>query len=308
MSTRQDYIVGYIGGSGRSGSTILDMMLGGNSRAFSAGQLDDLRFWVDTGRYCTCGHAVVECPFWRQVLKPDADSIPPAMNVPGKARKVTRTLRVMASGVTRSEARDAESAWALLDRVAEQSRTHLVVDSSKSALRLARLARNPSGKRLRVIHLVRDARGYVTSKSFSTLAESPQGAFGYTAAQSKPAAVADWMAQNLLMLVLGLVVFRGRFLVITYEQLTRHPERLLARLSAFLAIEYEPSMLPPLDRTAFHLIGGNSARLAFSEVRYDDRWRSKLTRSEKFLIQVTSGWLYSLLARLAARHEGPAAA
>jgi hypothetical protein len=220
MSTDQDCIVAYIGGSGRSGSTILDMMLGGNSHAFSAGQLEDLRFWVDTGRYCTCGHAVVECRFWSHVLKTYGDSFPPAMNVPGKARKVSGTLRVIESGLTGSEAREVESAWALLDRVADQSRKDVVVDSSKSALRLARLARDPSGKRLRVIHLVRDAPGHVTSKSFSTLAQSPQGTFGYTAAQPKPAAVAEWIAQNMLMLMLGVTVLRGRYLVTAYEQLT----------------------------------------------------------------------------------------
>jgi hypothetical protein len=60
MTTRDDYIVGYIGGSGRSGSTILDMMLGANSRAISTGQLDDLRSWNEHGRYCTCGHVLSE--------------------------------------------------------------------------------------------------------------------------------------------------------------------------------------------------------------------------------------------------------
>jgi hypothetical protein len=308
MTTRDDYIVGYIGGSGRSGSTILDMMLGANSRAFSTGQLDDLRSWIENGRYCTCGHALSECSFWSGVVNSDSDSIPPAINLSGKAQKFSRTLRVLASGATRSEAREVDSAWALLDRLAEHSGKHVVLDSSKAALRLARLARNPKGRRLRVVHLVRDARGYVTSKSFSTLVESPQGTFGHTAAQSKWAAVMDWIAQNVLMLMVGVVSFRGRYVVITYEQMTRHPEQTLARLADLLEMKYESSMFPPFDRTDFPLIGGNSSRLAFTELRYDDKWRHKLTSREKVLIQLASGWLYWLLARLAARHERAAAA
>jgi Sulfotransferase domain len=301
--SRLDYRVGYIGGSGRSGSTILDMMLGGNSHAFSAGQLDDLRLWLDTGGYCTCGQSVEDCPFWKEVLKNDGEVVPPAMNVSSKIGKVTRTLRVVASGLTAAEAPEVERAWALLDRVAERSGTDVVVDSSKSALRVARLARHPMGKRLRLVHLIRDARGYVTSKSFSTRVEGPQGAAGYTMVQSKPAAVADWLAQNLLTLTLGFVAFRGRYLVLTYEQLTRSPERILDRLAEFLDMKYEPSMLPPLSRHDFHLIGGNSSRLDFSELRHDDSWRRKLTPREAFLIRLTTGWLYALLARLAARHE-----
>jgi hypothetical protein len=212
---------------------------------------------------------------------------------------LSRTLRVLASGATRSEAREVDSAWALLDRLAEHSGKHVVLDSSKAALRLARLARNPKGERLRVVHLVRDARGYVTSKNFSTLVESPQGTFGYTAAESKSGAVADWIAQNLLMLMVGVVAFRGRYVVITYEQMMRHPEQTLTRLTDFLEMEYKSSMLPPLDRKNFHLIGGNSSRLAFSELRYDDKWRHKLTSREKFLIQYDDG-----LALLASRPSG----
>jgi hypothetical protein len=303
-----NYRVGYIGGSAKSGSTILDMMLGANSRAFSAGQLDELRFWLDSGRYCTCGRSVEECPFWKEVLMSYGELVPPTMNVSAKFGKVTATLRVIATGMTAHEAREAERAWTLLDRVAGRSGKDVVVDSSKSALRLARLARHPMGERLRVVHLVRDARGYVSSKSFSRRVESPQGTVGYTTPQSKPAAVADWLAQNLLMFTIGLVAFRGRYLVLTYEQMTRDPERILDRLAQFLDMEYEPSMLPPLSRSDFHLIGGSSSRLTFSELRYDDKWQTQLRAREKLLIQLTSGWLYWLLARLAGRHERAATA
>jgi hypothetical protein len=284
------------------------MMLGANSRALSTGQLDDLRSWIDDGRYCTCGRVVPECPFWSQIVMSAKDSIPPAINLTAKTRKVSRTLRVLASGATPPETQEVERAWALLDRLAECSGKHVVVDSSKAALRLARLARDPRGKRLRVVHLVRDAKGYVTSKSFSTLVESPQGTFGHTAAESKSAAVTDWIAQNLLMLMVCVVALRGRYVVITYEQMMRHPERTLTRLTDFLEMEYKSSMLPPLDRKNFHLIGGNSSRLAFSELRYDDKWRHKLTSREKFFIHMTTGWLYWLLARLAGRQERAAAA
>lgn len=304
MNPDHDYIVGYIAGSGRCGSTVLDMMLGANSSGLSTGQLDDLRSWVETGGYCTCGRILSECPFWSGILTSADGLVPPAVNRPGKVRKVSTTLRVLAGGTTPLEAGDVENAWMLLDRLAVHSGKHVIIDSSKAALRLARLARHPRGDRLRVIHLVRDARGFVTSTSFSTLAESPQGTFGYTREQPKLAAVIDWIAGNLLMLVVGVVAFRGRYVVVTYEQMMRRPERTLARLAALLELKYEPSMLPPLDRTNFHLIGGNSSRLGFTELRYDDKWRHKLTSREKFLIQVTTGWLYWLLARLAARHEG----
>jgi hypothetical protein len=304
MSTRHEYIVAYIAGSGKSGSTILDMMLGGNSSGFSTGQLDELKRWRDTDGYCTCGRPLLECAFWGEILRFDSGLIPPSMNVSANARKLLGTLRAVAPGVSRTATREGAAGWSLLDRIAAQSGKRVIIDSSKAALRLARLARDPSGRRLRVIHLVREPRGYVTSTSFPKLAQGADGAVGYMAAQSKPAAVADWLGQNLLVLMLGLVAFRGRYILLTYEQMTSDPERTLTRLTKFLEMNYEPSMLPPLDRTEFHLIGGNSSRLAFSELRYDDKWRWKLTASEKILIWLTTRWLYRLLTRLALSRAG----
>jgi hypothetical protein len=308
MSPDHEYIVAYIAGSGRSGSTVLDMMLGANSTGLSTGQLDELRSWVESGGYCTCGRVLSECPFWSGIVTSPDSLVPPAVNRPGKVRKVSATLRALAGGANPVEAPEVETAWTLLDRLAVHSGKRAIIDSSKAALRLARLARHPSGDRLRVIHLVRDPRGYVTSVSFSTLAQSAQGTFGYTSAQPKSAAVLDWITQNLLTLIVGVVAFRGRYAVVTYEQMTARPERTLARLAGLLGMKYEPSMLPPLDRTEFHLIGGNSSRLTFSELRYDDKWQSQLRAREKLLIQLTSGWLYWLLARLAGRHERAATA
>lgn len=303
MPGAHDYLVAYIGGSGRSGSTILDMMLGGNSNAFSTGQIDELRRWIDTDRHCTCGELLSDCPFWSGVLRSDGFGVPAALNASGRVRKFVGTLRAITTGPTEGKSRDVAVTWTVFTLVAARAGKRVVVDSSKAALRAALLASGPERSRIRLVHLVRDPRGYVTSRSFSTRAESAQGAVGYTAAQSKPVALADWLAQNLLTLAVGVLAFRGRYAVVTYEDLTRDPEGTLAYLSRFMGMEYQPSMLPPLDRADFHLVGGNSSRLAFSELRYDERWRSKLGSREKLLIGIAGGWLYRLLAAKAARRS-----
>jgi hypothetical protein len=60
----RDFAVAFVGGSGRSGSTILDMMLGGHQDALSLGQIDQLRQWAETANVCTRGRALSECPLW----------------------------------------------------------------------------------------------------------------------------------------------------------------------------------------------------------------------------------------------------
>ena len=65
MSTK----VLYIAGSGRSGSTILDNILGELDGFVSAGEV---RFLWERGmrddRTCACGEPFSSCPFWGDVL------------------------------------------------------------------------------------------------------------------------------------------------------------------------------------------------------------------------------------------------
>lgn len=301
MGIESEYTLAYIAGSGRSGSTILDMMLGAHSNAFSTGQLAELRAFVDTGDHCTCGEPVATCAFWSDVLRSSTNL--PGLNASNRFSKILLTAHASARGLTRTEAAEAAASWRVLDTVAATSGARIVIDSSKALLRLARLDRSRELRRLRVIHLVREPRGYVTSLSFSTRVEDADGTVGYTRVQRQPAAVVDWLANNLLMIVLGLTVFRGRYDVVTYERLVADPEATLARLARSLAIEFEAGMLPPLARADFHLVGGNSSRLAFSRLQYDDKWRRKLRRREQLLIRLAAGWLYAVLARLEARQD-----
>lgn len=66
----------YMLGLGRSGTTVLDLLLGGIDRFFSVGELQSL--WKESigeGRLCGCGRPVAQCPVWTSVLR--VSDIPP---------------------------------------------------------------------------------------------------------------------------------------------------------------------------------------------------------------------------------------
>lgn len=59
----------YIGGTGRSGSTILDQILGQLDGFFAVGELSQI--WergLVSRRKCGCGMPVPECPVWSPIL------------------------------------------------------------------------------------------------------------------------------------------------------------------------------------------------------------------------------------------------
>lgn len=303
-----DLRVVYVGGSGRSGSTVLDMMVGGHSRALSLGQLDQLRQWVATDNVCTCGQPLYTCPLWSAVLgpePPEPDRVPPALNVDGQVNKVLRTLPFLLgrTGVGTSDPEAAQT-WHLLERVAAVSGASVLVDSSKTVLRFARLTAEPErARRLLLVHIVRDPRGYVASRVFPKPAPSARGFVGLTEAQPRHKAIADWLVQNTLTYLVGRLRHPDRYLVVTYETLVAQPVDTLSRIMGRLGLGFERGMLPPKSREDYHLIGGNSSRLAFAELRLDTSWKEKLSPRDQRLVWWLCGWLYRFLRRTEARER-----
>lgn len=58
----------YIGGYGRSGSTVIDVVLGGSKGVVSLGEFVSIFQEVEQGNSCSCGMKITECPFWGKFL------------------------------------------------------------------------------------------------------------------------------------------------------------------------------------------------------------------------------------------------
>ena len=304
-------LIAHIIGSGRSGSTILDMMLGAHPRAFSTGSVDVIDQFVETDNYCTCRRSLADCPVWGAALGADArggPSVPPSLNVQGQVRKALAIVPAIVRGRPSSMPVDEiELNWRLMDEVERVTGAEVLVDSSKTLMRFARMAALRPGRDLRMIHLVRDPRGFVLSRSKSRAVPTSRGEPGRTRQQHAAFAFVDWVVQNVFVAVYGRLQRRGRYMVVAYEDLVAEPAATLERICAFLGLDFEPELqLPPLEGE-FHLIGGNAARLVFTELRPDVRWRTELPRSQRWIVQLGAGWLAALLRR-AARRPPPAPA
>jgi hypothetical protein len=125
----------FILGSGHSGSTLLDLMLGAHKLAFSAGELSKLWGYSgpDVKKTCACGQRIADCDFWNEVR----------------------------SRVDPCDANDDAPPSALLEAICAVSDAQVVIDSSKSIRRLRSLLATPVD--LHVIHLVRDGRAVAHS-------------------------------------------------------------------------------------------------------------------------------------------------
>ena len=200
----------FIGGLGRSGSTLLDLLLAGVPGMVPVGELRHLwtRGLRDDDR-CACGARFSACPFWNAVgdhsfggwTNVDAD------RTIALARRVDRHRRLMTTAPAWREPshelrRYGEMLEQLFAGILAVSGGEVVIDSSKDPPHGFVLRRTP-GIDLRIVHLVRDSRG--VAESWGKALSRPD-AVGGPAMMTRLApwrTAMMWVDTNLLVEALG---------------------------------------------------------------------------------------------------------
>src|ERR1700722_4118425 len=150
----------YIAGSGRSGSTLLERVLGGMPGAVNVGELIDLfRRTAPLGERCGCGLAFTECPFWSGVGKRafggwHDDELAETQRLQGRVARQRHLPRLLSPSLADRGFRDDIAAYgasyqALYRGIADQAGVGYVVDASKWPVQALALSR--AGIDMRVI-------------------------------------------------------------------------------------------------------------------------------------------------------------
>jgi hypothetical protein len=296
----RDPAVVYILGAGRSGSTLLERVLGCLPGFVNVGELVGLfRRIVVQDQRCGCGEPFSGCPFWQEVGRrgfggwdPEAvRDVAALQDRVARQRNVVRlAVPAVAGAAYRAELARYEDVQRRLYRaIAEAAGADVVVDSSKWPAPALAL-RHAAGLDLRVLHLVRDVRGVAYSWAKSDVARphvTTDGAAvmsrfsaGLTAARwTLVEAEAAWLTRA-----------TERAATVRYEDLVEHPRETLARTLAGLG--FSPALGDHLriegglmTLPSSHGIGGNPSRFTTGDVRLrvDDAWRTRLSRRDAAL-------------------------
>jgi hypothetical protein len=293
-----DVPVLYIGGWGRSGSTLLAHVLAEVPGFVSVGEL---RYVWQAGpagnELCGCGLHFAECPFWTAVgeeafggwEKVDVDEVLALESAVLRHRNVPLlALGRLAPEHARQVQRYADLTATVYRAILTVSGARVVVDSTKNPpyayfLRAARAA----GLRTRVLHLVRDSRGVVHSwaKRMARPEVTAGGAFFQEFSPFQ--AGVRWMECNLafeLLRRLGTPMVRMR-----YESLAADPRGELERMFAAMGEPGQHDLSAVGDSVQVagqHSVRGNPMRFAHGrqQVRADEAWRTGMAGKTRSLV------------------------
>jgi len=302
----------YIGGWGRSGSTVLGRLLGRVPGMIFAGELNHL--WqrgLAEDRLCGCGEAFSRCEHWRAAGEAayagwgnvDLAQALAAGPEGARHRQVPGLL-----GIGRDQALEQRAALllGLYRGLSVVGGGATIVDSSKSPP-YAMLLGGVPGLDLRVVHLVRDGRA--VAYSWAKKVERPDQPGAFMPRFGTASSALYWLTDNWLFHLMqrrGVAVLRVR-----YEDLVREPDRWLAAILAHAGHEHRSERLEEVaagvDLGTDHTVAGNPMRFARGpvHVRLDDEWRTRMPARRRAVFTAI-GWpllaRYGYLAR-GVRHE-----
>lgn len=301
-----DPTVIFIGGYGRSGSTLLSQLLGRHAEVFPTGELRHIwRRGFGDDQLCGCGERFRTCEFWRAVrskvdeslesgwaataaaLQDSVDRarfvpllINPSLRTPSFRSRLGEYLTVVES---------------IYSAIATVSGCRVIVDSSKDPSH-GFLLSTSRRLELKVLHLVRDSRAV----AYSWKRRKPRPEVHDPGAEmprlSPVRSALEWNFYNLMAELLG---SRADYVRVRYEELAERPRAVLGDLCRRFGLD----PVPRLEGSSFvagssHSVSGNPVRFETGRVTItkDVEWENRMTRRDHLTATVLT---WPLLRRYA---------
>jgi len=296
----------YVAGPSRSGSTLLDLILGQILGVVSTGELRYV--WTRgllANEPCGCGRTFLECPFWRAVGEEAFGgwhnlNLREVVELEQEVVRLRHLPWLFASRLRPGFHEKLVTYATYMERlylaVAKVSGRSVVVDSSKSPSPML-LLRWMSRVNPRVVHLVRDSRGVAFSwtKHMLRLPGSDTHMVRYPTVRG----ALGWVFLTLPAHLAGLVGIPRQ--LIRYESLLESPREEVERILAFLDLKVDDEALAFLDRRSIelgvnHTVSGNPVRFRRGQIplRLDSEWQTSMRTMDRTVVSLITWPLQAL--------------
>ena len=291
----------YIMGSGRSGSTALDTVLGNLPGVESVGELNNLpRLGWREAQPCACGEAGPDCPFWSEVLERwlalggDVERYIALQERFERLRSWPRLLA--AKRLANSSFEDwKRQSGALFRAVGEVSGKSVLVDSSKNPVRASAL-NQVADLDMFLVHLVRDGRGVAWSLAKAFAKDEAAGVQSHIPPRSTRQTALRWVLVNSQCNRIRKGQAEDRRQLLRYEDYVADLDRTLAPVRHFVEEalgETLGAISADAEMRVGHTIAGNRLRMQGPlRLRADVEWRSKMSeRDRRTFWRIAGPWM-----------------
>ena len=295
----------YIGGYGRSGSTLLDIILSNNEKIIGLGEIVAVPLNKNESVCCSCGKELFKCEFFSRIFsKNKSVNAIVHKEMVSSCRKMEHRNNIIKNFLFKRKntlIEDYSKINNLLFGAIYKFKSPIyILDSSKNApsasLRPITLKKY-CGCNIKLIHLVRDCRGVIWSimkGSNKTIKSSENKKFLFPTIR----AIFGWISANIITQLASFFIGKQNYLRIYYEDIENNPDILFKKIGEFLNLDLSPLIKKCLNSEAFlvaHKIGGN--RMNNNEkitIQIDNEWERKLPFKSHLLFWIFA-WPLALL-------------
>jgi hypothetical protein len=289
----------YIGGQGRSGTTLLDRMIGQVPGYFSVGEVVHLWAHGLAGERCGCGRAFQDCPVWSDIGRKafggwdsiDAKALVSLQRSVDRSRYVPGMLTPAWPAYQRRLSEYQGFLEQLYTAISEVADGRVVVDSSKHPSVAFLLRRMPSID-LRVVLMVRSSHG--VAYSWTKVVEKPEVVDRVVhMPRYRPVRSAVWWTCYNGMFQ-ALAALGTPTVVVQYEKLVSEPEAQVRRVLGL----YEDDTRPldffrgadEVELRPTHTVSGNRIRFHNGplQLHLDEEWRQRMSSRDRLVVSLAA--------------------
>jgi hypothetical protein len=288
----------YIAAHSRSGSTILDRILGQIDGGFTVGEIRNIweRSFLED-QLCGCKAKFSECPIWGDIVSHAGFDRDTARNMYELGRDVDRFKRLpqIVNPTLRSRLLDEKmhefqsGLKCIYSSIKAIVNPKVIIDSSKTASYAMHL-HSLDDFDIHVVHLVRDARAVAFSRLQSKKRPEIHWRNEFFAVTPVYKTSLQW---NLINRSIEWLESLGSYSIVRYEDFATNPRAVVSKiLKEILQEELDLSFMSDgkIKMGVDHTVSGNPIRFGTGDVelRNDDRWTRSLSEKDKNTVKVLS--------------------
>jgi hypothetical protein len=261
----------YISDIGRSGSTLLDLLISTSNNVFSVGGMYGFNEMKNENACCSCGKKFNECSFWSN-FKTKKYNVINRYNF----NDYFSTMLFLCNPFSKQQKfRVKSDNFELFSDIKKMNSGEMyILDSSKDLVRLIELSQD---ERFDIYNISVFRDGRAVANSFNSKTQS-QGKNYYLS-------LLKWIFVNIV-----LIKFQKKSdiktLNISYNKLCKNPPHQFKKIEKFTGIQIPSNYIEIAKTMDYHNIGGNRLRLKenranLEAIKIDNKWQYRQNRATK---------------------------
>jgi hypothetical protein len=270
----------YIASNGRSGSTLLDMLLGKHNECYTLGEFQMMPIdFKNNTQPCGCSKKVSECELWTKIYNKNKEIINNGTISRfrefdgGKVLRWAELLEIFFSKPANHKQKElyGEDNYQVLDTVynhLQDKDIRYFVDASKDSYRLKWLIQSGYFE-IKVLHIIKKPEAFVYSMT--------KDKEGLKKLYMTLRMTFRWIVENsIIYKVAHKYATKDNYYKVNYEELAGNFDNEINRIFNFLELEVSSNLYNDGFMHTNHAISGNFMRFKSPKISLDTKWKEKM--------------------------------